>query len=279
MAVSDTTGLIFQLPEDTSDEMYQKVLEVKIEDLTTGSITGSGAFDKIMASVKQHLQAEYEIGRITGNEYTKAYIETTNAALQTALQFVLGREQAFWAAQTAQIQAITARVELEAAKYNYDNILPIQKNTAQVSYESAKYNYDHMLPIQADTALVNYQTAKYTYDYMLPIQRDAALYNVQHILPAQSALLTGQAEVQHAQISDTLLDGGTPVTGVMGAQQALYKQQVISYKRDAEVKAARIFTDAWITQKTIDDGLTAPPNFTNSSVDAILGTIKSNNDL
>lgn len=264
MAVPATTDPIFEIPETTVDEMYQKVLAVKIEDLTTGAINGTGAFDKLMASVKQHLQAEYEIGRITGNEYTKAYIEMSNAALQTALQFVLGREQAFWAAQTAQIQAVTARVALEAAKYNYDNLLPIQKDTAQVALDTARYNYD----------------------YMLPLQRDTALFNLNQLQPAQVALITAQrllvreqTEVQHAQFSDFLLDGVTTVRGVMGSQKDLYRQQITSYQRDAEVKAARIFTDAWITQKTIDDGLLAPDNFTNNSVNGVLGVIKANNGL
>lgn len=218
MVASNTSDPVFSLPATLDSVMYQPVVKVLIEDLTNGVITGPGAFDKIMASVKTHLAAEYENGRITGNEYTKAYIEMTTAALQTALQFIMGRDAAFWTAQKGQVDAITARVALESAKYSYDNLLPAQWN-----------------------------------------------------------LLKEQANVQHAQISDTLSDG-TVITGVVGAQKDLYKQQITSYKRDAEVKAARIFTDAWITQKTIDDGLTAPPNFTNSVVDEVLGVIKANNN-
>ena len=48
---------------------------------------------------------------------------------------------------------------------------------------------------------------------------------------------------------------------------------------DAEVKAAKLFTDAWITQKTIDEGLTAPSNFANDSVNTILGVLKANSGL
>ena len=45
------------------------------------------------------------------------------------------------------------------------------------------------------------------------------------------------------------------------------------------MNAAKLFTDAWITQKTIDEGLTAPSNFANDSVNNILGTLKANNSL
>lgn len=60
-------------------------------------------------------------------------------------------------------------------------------------------------------------------------------------------------------------------------QIALYEQQIISYKRDAEVKAARIFTDAWITMKTIDEGLIAPNGFTNTRIDDVLAKIRDEN--
>jgi hypothetical protein len=43
-------------------------------DLTTGAINGTGAFDKLMVGVAAQLQGEYDAGRITGAEYTKAYI-------------------------------------------------------------------------------------------------------------------------------------------------------------------------------------------------------------
>lgn len=61
------------------------------------------------------------------------------------------------------------------------------------------------------------------------------------------------------------------------AQIKLYNQQVTSYQRDAEVKAARVFTDAWITIKTIDEGLKAPNGFVNESVDEVLAVLKNKN--
>ena len=85
-------------------------------------------------------------------------------------------------------------------------------------------------------------------------------------------------ESARAQTLDTRTDG-LAVSGSVGKQKALYSQQITSYQRDAEVKAAKLFTDAWITQKTIDEGLTAPSNFANDSVNTILGVLKANNGL
>jgi hypothetical protein len=72
---------------------------------------------------------------------------------------------------------------------------------------------------------------------------------------------------------------GTAVTGVLGKQKALYSQQITSYQRDSELKAARIWSDAWITQKTIDEGLVPPDTFTNTNVNAVLQTVRTNNNL
>jgi len=213
----DITSSLFQLPELGTDTMYAAVQPMNISRVTTGSVGGTGAFDQLMAGMKAQLKHEYENNRITGAEYTKAFTDLTAAAMQTAVQFVLGADASFWSSQTAQIQAITGRIAMETARFTYQNILP-----------------------------------------------------------AQFALVAEQGDAQRAQTSDTRLDG-VPIAGVMGAQEALYKQQIISYQRDAEVKAAKIFTDAWITQKTIDDGLLPPNGFTNDSVNLVLTSIMSNN--
>ena len=98
------------------------------------------------------------------------------------------------------------------------------------------------------------------------------------MLPQQLKLIIEQTEAQRAQTLDTRTDG-TVVKGSVGKQKELYSQQITSYQRDAEVKASKLFTDAWITQKTIDEGLNPPNGFTNASIDTILTKLKSNNGL
>lgn len=245
--MTDITSSAFQIPEGTTAALYAVVTPIAITDLTTGVVGGTGAFDLLMAGMKVQLDGEYEQGRITGAEYTKAYIELTQSAMQTALQFVLGKDQAFWAAQNAQIQAITGLIALETARYTYANNLPLQTAGLTLQNETASYNLTSTLPAQ--------------------------LANLQE----QLVLLTWQAEVQRAQVSGTLLDGATAVGGVMGAQEALYNQQITSYKRDAENKFAKIFSDSWITQKTIDSGLLPPQAFTNDSVNEVLAAIMNTN--
>jgi hypothetical protein len=64
-------------------------------------------------------------------------------------------------------------------------------------------------------------------------------------MPVQKLNLQEQAEAQRAQTMDTRSDGVTAVAGSVGKQNALYAQQVISYQKDAELKAGKVFSDIW----------------------------------
>lgn len=250
----DMTGPEWDIPGGDNSPIFGAITKVTNESLTTREVGGSGTFDALMESAHNHLKAEFKANRITGGEYTKAYIATMEACMNNAVQFLLGRDQAYWAAALAQIQAVTARVQLATSKAQF--VL------AKVQALSAKSEY----------ALTKLKIATESETYC------AALFNVNKILPAQERLLQEQYEVQRAQTQETRSDA-LPILGSIGKQKELYSQQITSYQRDAEVKAAKLFTDAWITQKTIDEGLNPPNGFTNASIDTILTKLKSNNGL
>ncbi|AHV82684.1 virion structural protein [Escherichia phage vB_EcoP_PhAPEC7] len=250
----DMSGPEWDIPGGDNSPIFDAITKVTNESLTTREVGGSGTFDALMESAHNHLKAEFKANRITGGEYTKAYIAMMESCMSNAVQFLLGRDQAYWAAAMAQIQAVTARVQLATSKAQF--VL------AKIQALSAKSEY----------ALTKMKIATESETYC------AALFNADQMLPQQLKLITEQTEAQRAQTLDTRSDGAT-VTGSVGKQKELYSQQITSYQRDAEVKASKLFTDAWITQKTIDEGLNPPNGFTNASIDTILTKLKSNNGL
>lgn len=250
----DMSGPEWDIPGGNNSPIFGAITKVTNESLTTREVGGSGTFDALMESAHNHLKAEFKANRITGGEYTKAYIAMMEACMSNAVQFLLGRDQAYWAAAMAQIQAVTARVGLATAKAQF--VL------AKVQALSTKSEY----------ALTKLKLSNEGQNYC------AAKFNVDEILPAQERLLQEQYEVQRAQTMETRSDS-LPIKGSIGKQKELYDQQITSYQRDAEVKASKLFTDAWITQKTIDEGLNPPNGFTNASIDTILTKLKSNNGL
>lgn len=256
----DLSGAAFS-PPATSGPLYAAVTKLTNADLTTGEVGGTGTFDVLMGGFKAHLDGEYKANRISGAEYTKAFIALTEGAMGNAVQYLLGKDTAYWqalgaqvAAQIAGVQLVTARVGLETAK------VQMQQAVIEAKKGAAEY------------ALAKMKLANEAATF------DISKYTLANILPQQKLLLLEQTEAQRAQTLDTRTNGD-PVTGSVGKQKELYSQQITAYKRDAETKVAKIFTDAWITMKTIDEGLLPPTGFENLSLNGILTVLKANNDL
>lgn len=271
----DMSGSEYDIPGGINSPIYAEIEKITTEQLTTREVGGSGVFDALMQSVSNHLLAEFKNNRITGGDYVKAYIATMEACMANAVQFLTTKDQAYWNAVTAQVAAITARANLGIIKANFV--------TAKIQALATKAEYA-LTKLKLSNESVTYCTAQYNLSSMLP-QQLLMLKNQTTQVAEQTKLTTEQInmtkeqkEAQRAQTSDTRTDG-TRVAGSVGKQKELYDQQITSYKRDAEVKAAKLFTDAWVTQKTIDEGLSPPNGFTNSSLDSILTALKNNNAL
>lgn len=256
LPVVDLTNEAYQIPTALlGDQLYGKIDKITIDDLTTGQIDGDGVFDVIMRSFNAHIQKQFKENRITGAEYGKTYLGMVQSAMSGAVQFLLGRDGAFWQAQTAQFGAISALYDAHTSK----------ARLALVQFEAQN--------IKATFALTKAKLASEEVAY------EIASYNLDNILPTQYLMAQEQVETQRSQTMDTRTDGITPVAGSIGKQKELHAQQITSYRRDAETKVAKLFVDAWITQKTIDEGLLAPAGFTNASLDQVLTKLKSNNAL
>lgn len=281
--VIDINGPEFSIPVDSNTGIGAPIPRLTNTDLTMKVVGGAGTFDTLMSSVLAHLQAEFEKGRITGDQYTKAYIELTAAAMGNAVQYLLGREQAYWAAVTAQQQARTAQVELVTAR-----IMAVtaktQLATAQNEALNSKANFA-LTKMKLAESSMGYCVSKYNLEELLPLQRtknqtenSILSYNLNTVLPNQNELVLEQIETQRSQTMDTRTDG-TAVTGTVGKQKDLYTQQITSYKRDSEVKVAKMFSDAWITQKTIDEGVLPPEQFTNLNINEVFTALRTNNNI
>ena len=269
LPVVDLSGSAFQLPTQAGNPAYDAVATLTNDDLTTKVIDGTGTFDVLMTSQKAHLQGEYDAGRITGDQYTKAYIELTSVAMGSAVSYLLGRDAAYYQAMLVQAQVQRAEIESVTAAVNLE--------TAKAELASMSYTY---LTNKAAYTLAKMKLATEDIQFALTKnQSEVAAYQLANILPAQKALTEEQIEVQRAQTMDTRVDGVTTIVGSVGRQKALYDQQITSYQRDSEYKTAKMYLDAWITQKTLDEGLAAPTELTNTVIEDVLNTNRVNNGL
>ena len=197
-------------------------------------------------------------------------------------------------------------IQNNTGTYNLSNILPAEKlqldaTISRINAETALSSDElaTIRPAQLAGLVADNTTKTYTNSNILPeqwallqeqvsnagIEGRTGEYNLANILPQQftnlkeqETLIREQMEVQRAQTQDLRSDN-LSVLGSVGKQKELYSQQIDSYKRDAELKAAKVFSEAWTVMKTVDEGLQPPAAFANANLQTILDTIKTNNNL
>lgn len=410
----------FNITPDTNSELYSDIVASTVEAVTEDCLDGSGAFDIFMSSMDKHLEREFKGNRITGSQYAEAYTAIAQQVMGQAVSFVLQKDQAKWAAVTAQMQARIAEIQatealikleqakVEATKSTFEmNLTAAQYGLTKMQIATEEATHDdvttgvalkefelgHMLPadlaikhyertavmpstvamnnvqvdriLPAQAALSEFQNRvlqpleqdiqELQRDRIIPTQADmedfkrdflqpVELAQQQHMLnqrqPAETELVLEQVEVQRANTLDTRRDGLTPVGGVIsiqkrnltadadikdytlasqlptqvtlvgkqidltveqaeseraktmdvradgntvegsvGKQKDLYDQQIDSFIKDAQHKTAKMYLDGWITQKTLDEGLTAPTQLTNNEINEVLAGVRDNNSL
>lgn len=219
----DLTSAIYNAPTQVGNPLYTNPVALTTEDLTTGTLDGEGVFDKLMAALNAHFEDQFKKGRITGADYSGAYVGATQGALSTAVQFLLGRDQAFWNAQLAQMQARVAEAEAAAAALRIEQTRAdvinarSQALTAQTQYALTKMKLTteavSIEQAEAQTASILYQTAN-----LLPVQvnqatgevsritaqTDQILYETANLLSAQHLGLTKDNAIKDYQLSDVL---------------------------------------------------------------------------
>lgn len=215
----DLSSDLYNFPGDLTSDLYKEVSSVSNEDITKHSKEGEGTFDALMSGLASHLDIQYRMNRITGDDYSKAYIALTEAAMANAVQFVLQKDTNKWAAINAQLGAITARVLLEtektklatihidalaaktrhalgksqlaisgvehcAAQFRYDNILPKENTELQKRIEGA----------ELDNRSKGYNLAKIlpTQYAGMELENETKGFNLSQIMPKQADMLTEQ---------------------------------------------------------------------------------------
>lgn len=245
-----------------------------VDSLTGGEKTGSGIFDELMRSIKSHLAEEYKHGRITGDQYTKAYISAVETALAQGSGYLLQHQitnqnirlldQQILAAEknvdlvqkqiekmTAEIALLNAQTITEGKRQDImdQELVNLGKQALLIdeqitnAQKDALIKDEQVLQMTAQTALIGQQEANAQAE-------NAVITNTADKVLAETAVLEQKRITEEYQTRDTV--GGNVAEGVIGKQMALYENQAEGYIRDAEQKAAKIFMDSFNTRTSIE---------------------------
>ena len=171
--------------------------------------------------------------------------------------------------------------DAQLKEYQHTNILP--ENLRNLSADAALKEYQHanILPenkreAAADADIKEYQHSDIQPENKRGLQADSSLKEYQHaeILPVQKNLAEEKVNTERANTHDSRIDTLT-VEGQIGKQKDLYDQQIESYKVADSHKVGKLFSDAWITQKTLDEGTLPPSQFTDANINQVLTKLRA----
>lgn len=168
--------------------MTYEITPLTEASLTSRVVNGTGLFDGLMQSVAAHLKSEYEKNRLSGAEYTKAWIAAMEAAMANSVQYLLQKDQAY-------LQALQVQAQVDKLHYELTNILPqevikLQKEIQQVELENDKlaYEVDFLMPKELDKAnkAIETMTAEIS---STTAKTNQTLYQTANLLPLQKTEL------------------------------------------------------------------------------------------
>lgn len=228
-----------KIPDDLLEAINKPVKLLTEEDLTTRLPQGTGMFDALMESCKNHLKEDFIKSRLVGSEFTKAYIASMQYSMQFAVQYLTSQEGFYWQNVAAKLAAIKALIEIY---------------TLRIRLYSEK--------VSAFMVRVNYANAKLN------------LAATQE----QLKRVREEMETARAQTLDTRTDDQT-VEGAVGKQKDMQDAQIKAFEWNAQSKYIQMYVDAYNTRTTVDEGTMPPDEFTMNNLNSILMTGRDNVNL
>lgn len=240
---------------------------IETKDLTE-SVDGSGVFDTLMASLKDHLQVEFERGRITGVNYSNVYLGGLTVVMQQSIEFLLRKDQSARQADliTAQIANTEADTlfrekQTELAEVQIDIALKdllIKDKELQLAEKEIQLKTAQVQIAEKEVELKE-QELLVAQEQVKKIAEEVKLLAKQVIkTDSEIAVLNAKAVTEQGQTSDSIN------AGLVGAQRRLYEAQTQGFTNDHNYKMTKTRADIYSVMLSQDpDALwnNPPPNW------------------
>lgn len=245
-----------------------------INELTEGTVCGTGVFDVLMQAVKAHLKGEFEAGRIRGTDYANAMAISIGQVLSESTQYATQRaklesELKILDAQLLDIKAGTKirDVEFDIQEFNRDFKLPkeleLMEKDLLLKESQLELAAKELLVKQNQIdlgikELVIKEAQLGIAEKELLIKEEQLLitkYELQYKLPADVSLITAQDGLytqkiitEKAQVDNTIVGEGS----VIDLSNKLLEEQANAYVVNANQTAAKLMIDTWVVRHTAD---------------------------
>ena len=252
-----------------------------ITKLTECTLDGSGVLDKLLHTARVHLQDEFQQGRITGKEYSNAYIAIYDRMVQSAIAYTLAAEKAPY--EIAQLEAQTALTEEQRKQVEDETryrlpaeIQQIQAQTSLTIQQKSNLEADGLnIPKQGKLldaqVIATLREGDLKEKQILLAEKDALLRDKELSIKEQQLLLTAKelllkaeeievAKAQNklyaqkvitekAQVDSSVVGAGS----VIDTNNKLLNAQADAYEKEQVIKAVKLAMDTFITGYTNGD--------------------------
>jgi len=203
------------------------------------TVTGDGIFDNLMETACTHLTAQFESGRIHGEEYATAYVDIYKATLQVIANTWTAKAQASAQAALAISQAHLAKAQALKAYVEAKYALPLSK--AQLYYVQRQGDVQ-----RAQAQLLSGQLNKLATDMKLTEAQIETEKKKALNIAAQTSLIDAQVDTEEkkpAQIqAQTDLVNAQKLTEDKKPANVQAQTDLLTEQRDTEISRQTLMT-------------------------------------
>lgn len=200
--------------ENISLKLAQLEQPLNVTELTTAEIAGTGVFDVLMRSVKNHVQEEHAKSRITGKEYATVYLEALQSTLAQSVEYLLRAKTLGFELDNLGKQGVLldhqAEIAIKDAQLKFAQIAQTQAQTELTEQQTKSAEAEaHKIPVEISLLRSNLELAAVEKDLRIAqvglaeTEKDIAVYNLANKTPVEVELLQAQTDNAQSQIALT----------------------------------------------------------------------------
>lgn len=200
--------------ENVSLKLAQLDTPLDVTELTTAEIAGTGVFDVLMRSVKNHVQEEHAKSRITGKEYATVYLEALQSTMAQSIEYLLRAKTLGFELDNLGKQGVLldhqAEIAIKDAQLKFAQIAQTQAQTELTEQQTKSAEAEaHKIPVEISLLRSNLELASVEKDLRIAqvglaeTEKDIAVYNLANKTPVEVELLQAQTDNAQSQIALT----------------------------------------------------------------------------
>ena len=200
--------------ENVSLKLAQLEQPLNVTELTTAEIAGTGVFDVLMQSVKNHVQEEHAKSRITGKEYATVYLEALQSTMAQSVEYLLRAKTLGFELDNLGKQGVLldhqAEIAIKDAQLKFAQIAQTQAQTELTEQQTKSAEAEaHKIPVEISLLRSNLELAGVEKDLRIAqvglaeTEKDIAVYNLANKTPVEVELLQAQTDNAQSQIALT----------------------------------------------------------------------------